>query len=110
MYFTVVLFDKLPDPDVAGLDKSDTLRRDVLRLDPVAIIKQYLAPRAAKSKSVFTSHFAQKPGQAGLTGEELLHGCLFEITLLGDQPIQPVQQRIHIAQAWRWRCSGQVDV
>ena len=27
-----------------------------------------------------------------------MHSSLFEIPLLGDEPIQPVQQRIHIAQ------------
>jgi len=35
---------------------------------------------------------------AGLAGEELLHGGLFEVAILGDEPVQPVQQPIHIAQ------------
>jgi hypothetical protein len=35
-----------------------------------------------------------------LPGQQLLHGRLFEIALLGDEPIQPVQQRIHIAQGF----------
>ncbi len=39
-----------------------------------------------------------KPGEAGLAGEELLHGGLFEVALLGDEPVQRTQQRIHIAQ------------
>ena len=46
-----------------------------------------------------------------MAGEELLHGGLFEVALLGDEPIQPAQQRIHIAQCrgdgallcWRWK-------
>jgi hypothetical protein len=37
-------------------------------------------------------------GEAGLAGEELLHGGLFEVALLGDEPVQPAQQPIHIAQ------------
>ena len=40
-------------------------------------------------------------GEAGLAGEELLHGGLLEVALLGDEPIQPAQQRIHIAQRRR---------
>ena len=40
-------------------------------------------------------------GEAGLAGEELLHGGLFEVALLGDEPVQPAQQRIHIAQRRR---------
>jgi hypothetical protein len=30
-----------------------------------------------------------------------LHGGLFEVALLGDQPLQPIQQRIHIVQRRR---------
>jgi hypothetical protein len=40
-------------------------------------------------------------GEAGLAGEELLHGGLFEVALLGDEPVQRAQQRIHIAQRLR---------
>ena len=40
-------------------------------------------------------------GEAGLAGEELLHGGLFEVALLGDEPVQPAQQRIHITQRRR---------
>ena len=40
-------------------------------------------------------------GEAGLAGEELLHGGLLEVALLGDEPSQPLQQRIHIAQGRR---------
>ena len=40
-------------------------------------------------------------GKAGLAGEELLHGGLLEVALLGDEPVQPVQQRIHVAQRRR---------
>ena len=36
-----------------------------------------------------------------MAGEELLHGGLFEVALLGDEPVQPAQQRIHIAQRRR---------
>ena len=36
-----------------------------------------------------------------MAGEELLHGGLFEVALLGDEPIQPAQQRIHITQRFR---------
>ncbi len=38
-----------------------------------------------------------------MAGEELLHGGLFEVALLGDEPVQPAQQPIHIAQR---RCDG----
>jgi hypothetical protein len=31
----------------------------------------------------------------------LLHGGLFEVALLGDEPVQPGEQRIHIAQRRR---------
>ena len=41
---------------------------------------------------------AVEAGEAGLAGEELLHGGLFEVALLGDEPVQPAQQPIHIAQ------------
>ena len=46
---------------------------------------------------------AVEAGEAGLAGEELLHGSLFEVALLGDEPVQPVQQPIHITQR---RCDG----
>ena len=52
----------------------------------------------------FTSHSPLKPGQALFAGEELLHGSLFEVALLGDELVQRADQRIHIAQAPpRWR-------
>ena len=44
---------------------------------------------------------AVEAGEAGLAGQELLHGGLFEVALLGDEPIQSAQQRIHIAQCRR---------
>jgi hypothetical protein len=31
---------------------------------------------------------AVEAGEAGLSGEELLHGGLFEVALLGDEPVQ----------------------
>ena len=46
----------------------------------------------------FTSHSPLKPRQALLAGEELLHGGLFEVALLGDELVQPADQGIHIAQ------------
>ena len=56
------------------------------------------------SPSLLHSHFAVEAGEAGLAGEELLHGGLFEVALLGDEPVQRAQQRIHIAQRrQRWR-------
>ena len=42
-----------------------------------------------------------KSRKAGKAGEELLHGGLFEVVLLGDEPLQPIQQRIHITQRRR---------
>ena len=33
-----------------------------------------------------------------MAGEELLHGGLLEVAVLGDEPVQPAQQPIHIAQ------------
>ena len=42
-----------------------------------------------------------KAGKAGLAGEELLHGGLLEVALLGDEPVQPAKQRIHITQRSR---------
>ena len=41
--------------------------------------------------------------QASLASEQLLHGGLFEIALLGDEPVQRAQQRVHIAQCFRDR-------
>lgn len=49
----------------------------------------------------FFGPVAEETGEAGLGGEELLHGGLFEVALLGDQPVQPAQQPIHIAQRLR---------
>ena len=58
-------------------------------------------------------------GEAGLAGEELLHGGLFEVALLGDELVQRTDQRIHIAQRlrdgalfgeraeWKRRCISQ---
>ena len=43
----------------------------------------------------------RKPRQPGLAGEELLHGGLFEVALLGQHGIQRPQQRIHIPQRLR---------
>ncbi len=48
-----------------------------------------------------SSQLAVETGEADLTGEELLHGGLFEVALLGDEPVQPAQQPIHIAQRLR---------
>jgi len=42
-----------------------------------------------------------EPRQAFLAGEELLHGGLFEVALLGDESIQRADQCIHIAQRLR---------
>ena len=39
-----------------------------------------------------------KPRQAGLAGEELLHGGLFEVALLGDELVELGEQGIHIRQ------------
>ena len=39
--------------------------------------------------------------EAFLAREELLHGGLFEVALLGDEPVQPAEQPIHIAQRLR---------
>ena len=39
-----------------------------------------------------------EPRQAGLAGEELLHGGLFEVALLGDELVELGEQRIHIRQ------------
>jgi hypothetical protein len=44
---------------------------------------------------------AAEARQAGLAGEELLHGGLLEVALLGDEPVQRTEQRIHIAQRRR---------
>ena len=40
-------------------------------------------------------------GEARLAGQELLHGGLLEVALLGDEPSQSAQQCIHIAQRCR---------
>src|SRR4051794_3085263 len=39
--------------------------------------------------------------QAVFARDEVLHKGLFKTALLGDQPVQPAQQRIHIAQGLR---------
>jgi len=58
-------------------------------------------------------------GEAGLAGEELLHGGLFEVALLGDEPGEGSEQGIHIAQrlcdgalfgeGWGWKMIGAQD-
>jgi hypothetical protein len=35
--------------------------------------------------------------QSGVAGEELLHGGLFEVALLGDEPVEGGEQGIHVA-------------
>ena len=60
---------------------------------------------------------AVEAGEAGLAGEELLHGGLFEVALLGDEPVQRGQQPIHIAQRLcdgalfgeRWNRINEID-
>ena len=59
------------------------------------------APRIAPISEPLHLPLAVEAGEAGLAGEELLHGGLFEVALLGDEPVQPAQQRIHIAQRRR---------
>ncbi len=57
-----------------------------------------------------------KPRQAGLAGEELLHGGLFEVALLGDELVELGEQGIHIRQRGGdgalfgegWQCSNSV--
>ena len=44
---------------------------------------------------------AGETGKAGLDGEELLHGGLFEVALLGDELVELGKQGIHIRQ-----CNG----
>ena len=44
---------------------------------------------------------ALEPRQAGLAGEELLHGGLLDGPLLGDQLLQRADQCIHIGQRSR---------
>ena len=44
---------------------------------------------------------AVEAGETGLAGEELLHGGLLDVALLGDEPVQLAQQSIHIAQRLR---------
>ena len=39
---------------------------------------------------------AVEAGEAGLAGEELLHGGLFEVALLGDEPVQRGEQGVHV--------------
>ena len=39
-----------------------------------------------------------EPRQAGLAGEELLHRGLFDVALLGDQPLQPGDQGIDVGE------------
>ena len=50
---------------------------------------------------LYVPHSPWKAGEAGLAGEELLHGGLFEVALLGDELVQRADQRIHIAQRLR---------
>ena len=57
-----------------------------------------LSLHLAQSPNLLYCPLALETGEAGLAGEELLHGGLFEVALLGDEPVQPTQQRIHIAQ------------
>ena len=63
----------------------------------------YCSPRAAHrnvSNIPQPLHLplAVEAGEACLAGEELLHGGLFEVALLGDELVQRADQRIHIAQ------------
>jgi hypothetical protein len=58
-------------------------------LDPSDIPQPHRFPLLAEAR------------EAGLPGEELLHGGLFEVALLGDEPVQPAQQPIDIAQRLR---------
>src|SRR5438067_275470 len=36
--------------------------------------------------------------QASLTSEQLLHGTLFELPLLGEELLQGLDERVHVAQ------------
>lgn len=40
-------------------------------------------------------------GESRPAGEELLHDGQLEFALLGDEPVKPAQQRIHVAQRRR---------
>src|SRR5213593_2719464 len=44
---------------------------------------------------------AGKAWQARFAGQKLLHCGLLEVALLGDEPVQPAQKCIHIAQRRR---------
>src|ERR1035438_5436827 len=65
----------------------------------------------------FELPLATESGQARLACEQLLHGGLLEVSLLGDEPIQRAQKRIHIAQSRcygaplgrRWECNWQAS-
>ena len=46
----------------------------------------------------FSLPFPLEPRQAGFASEELLHGGLFEVALLGDELFDSIKQGIYIAQ------------
>ena len=57
--------------------------------------------KVEQSAEPFHSPLAVKTGEAGLAGEELLHGGLFDVALLGDELVQRTEQRINITQRLR---------
>ena len=69
-----------------------------------------LAPQVRHIPQPLHIPLSTKPPQAYLAGEELLHGGLFEVALLGDELVQRADQRIHSPSASAMaRCSARRD-
>ena len=69
-----------------------------LMLSPVQPPGKYCTAESANFIRSRLSPLIVKTGEPRSTAEELLHGGLFEVALLGDKPVQPAQQLIHVTR------------
>ena len=83
--------------------KLPASRFDVFQFDAEIVnVRPFGVDSIAAGSCYFGKGFhlplAVEAGESCLAGEELLHGGLFEVALLGDELVQRAEQRIHIAQ------------
>ena len=56
---------------------------------------------------ILSAHSPDEAGEPGFAGQELLHRGLFEVALLGDEPVQARDPLIRIGKRRRYRpCSA----
>src|SRR5450759_3495704 len=76
------------------------LQLDAELLSPASSWIDCVLPRCRYITKSLRLPLAVKAGKTPMTGEELLHGGLFEVALLGDEPVQRTDQGVDVVQCF----------